>query len=76
MMTKQLAWLKQIDSIMQGEQPVCPSCHGNNTECRFYVFPEGVGFGDIKCKDCGEWMHISRMGFPEDTKIEITKLEE
>lgn len=74
-MNKQREWIKQIDVIYRGEAPVCPSCGKKNVKCKFYAFPEGVGYGDIECLDCGESMHISRMSFPEYAQLEITQIE-
>ena len=66
-------WLKQVDNAHSGKAIVCPNCGSANTKATFFRFASGVGYGDIKCRDCGDTAHISRMKFPENTQADITE---
>jgi uncharacterized protein (DUF983 family) len=68
-------WLKQVDNVHSGKAVVCPNCGSNNTKAVFFRFADGIGYGDMACKDCDNSLHISRMKFPEDTKADITEIK-
>lgn len=73
-MNNQIEWLKQIDKVHSGAGLVCPNCGSTKVECTFFRFSDGVGYGNMKCKDCGDSAHISRMKFPQGTKANITDI--
>lgn len=68
-------WLKQVDNAHLGKSIVCPNCGSTNTKAAFFRFASGVGYGDIKCGNCGDAAHISRMKFPENTQADITEIK-
>ena len=53
----------------------CPKCGSKETETSFFMFPDGIGFGDMSCKNCGDSVHISRMKSPDQTKAKITHVK-
>ncbi len=73
-MNNQIKWLKQIDNVHTGKTIVCPACGSANTKADFFRFSSGYGYGDLKCKDCGDSIHISRMMFPVNTRATITEI--
>lgn len=74
-MNNQIKWLEQINKVHAGQVAACPQCGSINTVSTFYRFPDGVGYGDMICKNCGDKAHISRMKFPENSKAKITEIE-
>lgn len=68
-------WLKQIDNVHLGKAVTCPNCGSTNTKTAFFRFSDGIGYGDMMCKDCEDSIHISRMKYPEDTKADITEIK-
>ena len=74
-MNNQIKWMKQLDKVHTGQAMTCPQCGSTHTVAALYRFSDGVGYGDLSCKDCGDSAHISRMKFPEGTKAEIIDVE-
>ena len=74
-MSNAAKWLKQVDNAHLGRAVVCPNCDSTKTKAVFFRFTDGIGYGDMRCEDCGDAMHISRMKFPEDTKADITEIK-
>ena len=74
-MNKITEWVKQIDKAYAGENLVCPVCGEKTNASKFYVFPDGVGYCDFICNNCGEHEHLSRIKYPEYVKIEPILLD-
>lgn len=74
-MNNPIGWFKQIDNAHAGKSVICPKCGSKRTEASFFMFSNGIGYGDMSCKDCGDSAHISRMKFPENTKVQITYIK-
>lgn len=74
-MNHSIKWLKQIDKAHAGEAVICPQCGSTDTAIAFFVFANGIGYGDMRCKNCGDSVHISRMKFPTGSKANIMSLE-
>lgn len=61
-------WLKQLKNAYKGEKVICPVC-GCEAESKFYVFDDGVGFGDFVCTECGASHHLCRIKYPDNIDI-------
>ena len=62
------AWITQLWKAYNGENIMCPAC-GKQAVSKFYVFDDGVGFGDFICENCGANHHLCRLKYPENIKI-------
>lgn len=74
-MPKKNGWPSQLVKAYYGEQLTCPSCGKNTVECHCYVFPDGIGYVEMKCNGCGDHIRFDRVKYPEGVKVEIEEIE-